>query len=71
MTDQHPFSCICDLCAPISALAPSPMVKPTPVPVTDVELAQMVALFKQLDERGRALVFAMTQAAARLSGARG
>lgn len=67
----HGPACICKICAPMSAPAPSPSLKPTPTPVTDVELAQVAALFKQLDDRHRALMFGLMTVAIRLQGPRG
>ena len=64
---SHNVSCICAICAPESTAAPSLIVQSAPAAVTDVEIAQFVALLKQLDVRGLAMVFAMTQAAVRLS----
>lgn len=67
----HGPACICKICAPMSAPARSPSLKPTPTPVTDVELAQAMTLFKAMDDRGRALTFALMSAAVRLAGKRG
>lgn len=71
MNTWHSGTCICTLCAPESTPAPLATLQSAPAVQPDVELAQAVALFKQLDDRHRALTIALMTCGIRLQGKRG
>jgi hypothetical protein len=60
--------CGCAICAPDAAATPSPSLQSARPAEVDVELAQMAALFKQMDARHKALFFQMASCAIRLQG---
>jgi hypothetical protein len=60
----------CDLCFPKDEPATSPSLQSARPAELDVELAQMAALFQQMDARHKALFFQMASCAIRLQGNR-
>lgn len=62
--------CGCPICMPGTARTDSPSLQPKPSSGVDIDLAHVVDLFKQLDDRHRALTIALMTAGIRLQGKR-
>lgn len=62
--------CGCEICMPNRAGVNSPSLQPSKPSGVDIDMAHVVDLFKQLDDRHRALTIALMTAGIRLQGKR-
>lgn len=67
----HPTDCICSFCAPVSTPTRSPIINDALAGRGDSGLAQVVALFPQLDDRHQRQAILLMKCGIRVEGKMG